>query len=89
MKCENYLDTVNKRDGELFEKNMDSAMVEFLENEINKPVEQSYTKKNNSLEIMKIEWNKCQDNDLQIFVQNKNDKKIGRTKVLYYLVFRY
>ena len=54
MKCENYLDTVNKRDGELFEKNMDSAMVEFLENEINKPVEQVYTK-NKSLEIMKIE----------------------------------
>ena len=45
MECENYLDTVNKRDGELFEKNMDSAMVEFLENEINKPVEQFNTKK--------------------------------------------
>ena len=73
MKCENYLDTVNKRDGELFEKNMDSAMVEFLENEINKPVEQVYTK-NKSLEIMKIEWNEYQDNDLRIFVQNENDK---------------
>ena len=45
MECENYLDTVNKRDGELFEKNMDSAMVEFLENEINKSGEQVYTKK--------------------------------------------
>lgn len=45
MECKSYLDTVNKRDGELFEKNMDSAMVEFLENEINKPEEQFYTKK--------------------------------------------
>lgn len=45
MKCESYLDTVNKRDGELFEKNMDSAMVEFLENEINKSGEQFHTKK--------------------------------------------
>lgn len=45
MKCENYLDTVNKLGDELFKKNMDSAMVEFLENEINKPDEQFHTKK--------------------------------------------
>lgn len=45
MKCENYLDTVNKLGDELFKKNMDSAIVEFLENEINKPDEQFHTKK--------------------------------------------
>lgn len=45
MKCENYLDTVNRLGDELFKKNMDSAMVEFLENEINKPDEQFHTKK--------------------------------------------
>lgn len=45
MKCKNYLDTVNERDGELFEKNIDSTIVEFLENELNKPEEQFYTEK--------------------------------------------
>lgn len=39
MEERSYVETVNKRDNEFVENNMENAMVEFLEKEFNKPDE--------------------------------------------------